>query len=84
MAKGLCTEGRVTHQADADKWIDHRIVVERVSGGANNALYQVESDGRVYACKLCVVDERRRAAREWEAMRLMLAFVNPSRAVERT
>jgi len=38
--------------------IEEGIIVHRVRGGANNALYRVEVDGRAYACKLCVIDER--------------------------
>jgi aminoglycoside phosphotransferase (APT) family kinase protein len=49
------------------------VTVHRVTGGANNALCRVEADGQNYACKLCVVDERRRAAREYGALRLMHA-----------
>jgi len=47
------------------------LTVRRMSGGANNALYQVASGGEQYGCKLCVVDERRRAAREYGALRLL-------------
>jgi aminoglycoside phosphotransferase (APT) family kinase protein len=42
-----------------------------VGGGANNALYRIEVHGQRYACKLCVADERRRAAREYGALRLL-------------
>lgn len=43
----------------------------RVFGGANNALVFACGDGRTLAIKLCVRDERRRARREWEALRLL-------------
>jgi aminoglycoside phosphotransferase (APT) family kinase protein len=54
---GTLTEGSVT--------------VRRVTGGFNNALYRVEADGQCYACKLCVADKCRRAAREYAALRLL-------------
>jgi len=47
------------------------VTVRRVTGGFNNALYRVEADGQCYACKLCVADECRRAAREYAALRLL-------------
>jgi len=37
----------------------------------NNALYRVELEAGVYACKLCVSDERKRAEREYAAMDLL-------------
>jgi aminoglycoside phosphotransferase (APT) family kinase protein len=37
----------------------------------NNALYRVEDGGQVYAVKLCVNDERRRAQREYAALSLL-------------
>lgn len=42
--------------------------IERGSQGLNNSLYRVRLGGNVYACKLFVVDERRRAHREWTAL----------------
>jgi aminoglycoside phosphotransferase (APT) family kinase protein len=45
--------------------------VSRVPGGYNNALYRVESDGCLYACKLCVADERCRAEREYKTLRFL-------------
>ena len=47
------------------------MTVHRVMGGFNNALYRLEADGQRYAVKLCVVDECRRAAREYAALRLL-------------
>ena len=61
------------HAAGAGTWTDGRVTVRRVTGGANNALYQVEAGGQRYACKLCVADERGRAAREYGALRLLHA-----------
>jgi thiamine kinase-like enzyme len=45
--------------------------VERIRGGMNNALYRVKSGEAVFACKLCVLDERRRAEREYTALELL-------------
>jgi len=61
------------HAAGVDEWGEGRIRATRVHGGANNALYRVEVDDQVYACKLCVVDERRRAMREFGSLRLLQA-----------
>jgi aminoglycoside phosphotransferase (APT) family kinase protein len=61
------------HAAGADTWTEGGVTVHRVTGGFNNALYRVEADGQNYTCKLCVADERRRAAREYGALRLMHA-----------
>ena len=43
----------------------------RVRSGMNNALYRVELGGKAFACKLFVQDERRRAQREYDALRLI-------------
>lgn len=59
------------YSAGADCWNENGVTVQRVTGGYNNALYRVEADGMCYACKLCIPDERRRAAREYDAMRLL-------------
>ena len=59
------------HAAGADDWAENGVTLHRVGGGANNALYRVEAGGGRYACKLCVADERRRAAREYGALRLL-------------
>lgn len=61
------------HVAGADTWVANGVAVQRVTGGANNALYRLEVDGQSYAGKLCVADERRRAAREHGALRLLQA-----------
>jgi len=47
--------------------------IERGCQGLNNRLYRVHFDGQVFACKLFVVDERRRAQREWGALRSLHA-----------
>ena len=51
--------------AGEDAHTDSGITIHRITGGNNNAIYRVEADGQVAACKLCVADERRRAAREY-------------------
>jgi Ser/Thr protein kinase RdoA (MazF antagonist) len=56
------------HTAQASIWTDGGVTVQRVTGGNNNALYRVETDGQVYACKLCVPDWRHRAACEYESL----------------
>ncbi len=61
------------HAAGAESWSGDSVTVRRVTGGANNALYRVETDGQTYAAKLCVADGRRRAAREYGALRLLRA-----------
>lgn len=50
---------------------EHGVTVRRIRGGANNALYRVDLDGQSFVCKLCVDDERRRAAREYGALDLL-------------
>ncbi len=61
------------HAARAHTWTERGVTVRRVTGGANNALYCVEAGGQRYACKLCVADDRRRAAREYGTLRLLQA-----------
>lgn len=59
------------YRSDAAVRTDGSVIVRRVRGGANNALYHVIAGGEQYACKLCVVDERRRAAPEYGALRML-------------
>ncbi len=59
------------HSLSADSWTENEITVQRVTGGSNNALYQLTVDGQRFACKLCVQDERRRAAQEYFTLRLL-------------
>ncbi len=59
--------------ADVDEWHDGGVTVRRTYGGANNALYRVEANGQSYAVKLCAPDDRRRAMREYSALRLLQA-----------
>jgi aminoglycoside phosphotransferase (APT) family kinase protein len=61
----------VAHAAGGNDWTDDDVLVRRVSGGSNNALYRVETDGQCCAVKLCVADGRRRAAREYGALLLL-------------
>ena len=51
-----------------DTRTDSGITIHRITGGNNNAIYRVEADGQVAVCKLCVVDERRRATREYATL----------------
>jgi aminoglycoside phosphotransferase (APT) family kinase protein len=58
-------------RADMRTQTEDGVAIWRVTGGHNNALYRIEADGACYACKLCIPDERQRAAREYEALRLL-------------
>lgn len=59
------------HAQGLPVWVEDGLCVRRVTGGMNNALYRVETVGGVFACKLCVADDRRRAEREYHALRLL-------------
>ena len=59
------------HGQKAERSVASHWAVERVAGGANNALYRVTGDGQQIACKLCVPDNRQRAAREYRVMELL-------------
>lgn len=72
-ARGWLCAVAAAHAAGSDTWTEDSVTARRVAGGFNNALYRVEVDGQHYACKLCVVDERRRAAREFGALSLLHA-----------
>lgn len=61
------------HAAGTDAWTLDGVSVRRVTGGNNNALYQVQADGQAYGCKLCVADAAHRAAREYQAQSLLQA-----------
>jgi thiamine kinase-like enzyme len=61
------------HASGAEIWTEGEVTVRRVGGGANNALYHVHLDRQQVACKLCVADERRRAAREYGVLCLLQA-----------
>jgi len=61
------------HAAGAETWNGRGVTVHRIAGGANNALYRVEAGGQSCACKLCVADERHRAAREYGTLQLLHA-----------
>ena len=56
---------------DANEWHEDSAFVKRIGGGANNAVYRLDVDGEAYACKVCVVDERHRAQREYAALDLL-------------
>jgi aminoglycoside phosphotransferase (APT) family kinase protein len=61
------------HASGAEIWTEGKVAAHRVYGGANNALYHVHLDGQELACKLCVADGRRRAAREYGVLCLLQA-----------
>ena len=72
-ARGWLRAVAAAYAAGADAWTEDGVTVHRVTGGFNNALYRVDIVGQRYACKLCVADECRRAAREYAALRLLQA-----------
>jgi len=72
-ARGWLRVVAVAYSAGAETWAEGSVTVHRIRGGFNNALYRVEAEGQHYACKLCVADECRRAAREYAALRLLHA-----------
>jgi thiamine kinase-like enzyme len=49
------------------------VSVVRLDGGFNNALYLIETGDQQVGCKLCVIDRRHRAAREYGALCLLQA-----------
>ena len=57
--------------ADTHTRTEDGVAIQRVAGGYNNALYRIDTAGARYACKLCIPDERQRAAREYGALRLL-------------
>ena len=59
------------YASGAETWTEGEVMARRVVGGANNALYHVHLDGQQVACKLCVADGRRRAAREYGVLCLL-------------
>ena len=61
----------IAYTSGAEAWTQGGVTVRRVLGGTNNALYRVECGEQWYACKLCVADERCRAAREYGALALL-------------
>lgn len=61
------------HEAGGERWTAGDVTVVRLNRGFNNALYRIEADRQQVACKLCVVDQRRRVAREYGALRLLQA-----------
>ena len=61
------------HSTQARTRAEQGVAVHRVTGGANNALFRVETDDEHFACKLCVNDNRERAKREYGALRILEA-----------
>ncbi|HET7091724.1 MAG TPA: aminoglycoside phosphotransferase family protein [Anaerolineae bacterium] len=59
------------HATGKDDHSENGVTVRRIRGGANNALYRVDVEGQSFACKLCIDDERQRAAREYGALDLL-------------
>ncbi len=49
------------------------VYVERGAQGYNNILFHIRYEGAEYACKLFFADERRRAEREWAALKAVQA-----------
>jgi aminoglycoside phosphotransferase (APT) family kinase protein len=56
------------HNSGQDTWMHDGCLVQRLRHGMNNALYRVQLGNDAYACKLCVLDERQRAQREYRAL----------------
>jgi aminoglycoside phosphotransferase (APT) family kinase protein len=59
------------YRSGAEVWTGDGLTIRRMSGGRNNALYYVVAGEEQYACKLCVVDERHRAEREYRTLSLL-------------
>lgn len=72
-APGLLQAVAAAQARQAQTWTEHDVKVQRITGGANNALYRVEAGGEHVACKLCVKDDRQRARREFSALRVLEA-----------
>jgi len=53
---------------DCDSAQGNGFIIQRIWGGANNALYKIETENGTLACKLCVDDGRQRAVREFGAL----------------
>lgn len=58
-----------TRPIDRETWNDS--VITRIDGGTNNLLYRILHEGNDYACKFTIKDERNRAKREYNALRIM-------------
>lgn len=58
-------------QAGLHCFEENGVFYQRIGGGANNALYRIEDGERIYALKMCIRDERHRASREFNVMRLL-------------
>ena len=62
-----------------DRLLFDEFEVRRLYGGLNNPLYRFKlQDGRWCCLKLHLVDDRQRAQREWQALRLLSARGEPS------
>jgi aminoglycoside phosphotransferase (APT) family kinase protein len=61
------------YSSGSEHWVEDDCTISRIRGGMNNILYRIEAGEEHFACKLCLVDERRRAAREFSALKLLEA-----------
>ena len=57
----------------SDTCIKNGYSIQRIYGGANNALYKIDAHDQQFACKLCVDDGRQRAAREFGSLQALWA-----------
>lgn len=48
-------------------------LIQRIHGGNSNALFRITIGEHDIACKLCVRDERQRARREYQSLRILQA-----------
>ena len=74
-------EAAYRHRAGAAAPLDldvlEQVGLQPLSGGMNNALYRLWHDGRELCLKLHVVDDRRRAGREWATLTLLARRGHP-------
>jgi aminoglycoside phosphotransferase (APT) family kinase protein len=71
MLEKIVTAVGEAYRNNQDHGTNRGISVIRIRSGMNNALYRVGTDDGVFACKLCVADERRRAQREFATLQLL-------------
>jgi thiamine kinase-like enzyme len=57
-----------TLQIGTDSHQSEGVFVNRIYGGANNAIYRISTGSETWACKIFVQDDRRRAFREFSAL----------------
>lgn len=61
---------RAALENNIDKWVKDDFTLNRIFGGANNAIYKLKTLDGKFAVKLCVEDERHRAFREYYSLRI--------------